>query len=186
MESNQAKKYESDLIGLPIENVIYCLCDPETSVIRYIGKAVNLYDRIRKHYKPSSLKGATHKNNWIKSILNKGIRPKVNVLEVCNSENALNECEIKWIAYYKSIGNDLTNGTEGGTGGKMSPESIAKMVKTKKGKKLSSSHRNAISLGNTGKHGAWNHSYIVSESHKEETRTSVLWSKNFNKIKNIL
>ena len=50
---------------LPNNNVIYILLEPETNEIRYVGKAVDLYSRIRNHYKPSKLISKTHKNNWV-------------------------------------------------------------------------------------------------------------------------
>jgi len=136
---------------LPNKNVIYVLLEPDTNNVRYVGKAVNLYTRIRNHYKPSRLIDKTHKNNWLNNLLNEGKYVKVNVVEQLDDEKLLNEAEKKWIKHYKDLGCDLTNGTEGGDGGKMSPESIEKMKSKKIGVKLSEEHKQKISEGNKGR-----------------------------------
>jgi hypothetical protein len=136
---------------LPNKNVIYVLLEPDTNNVRYVGKAVDLYTRIRNHYKPSRLIDKTHKNNWLNKLLNEGKYVKVNVVEQLDDEKLLNEAEKKWIKHYKDLGCDLTNGTEGGDGGKMSPESIEKMKSKKIGVKLSEEHKQKISEGNKGR-----------------------------------
>lgn len=133
MKKDETKlKSYNEVIILPNINVIYALIDPNTNIIRYIGKTENLLKRIKKHYKSSELKIKTHKNIWINSLLKKEQRPNVLILEECKSVEELNHAEIKWISYYKSIGLDLVNGTEGGDGGKMSRESINKMILKKR------------------------------------------------------
>ena len=146
---------------LPNKNVIYVLLEPDTNNVRYVGKAVDLYTRIRNHYKPSRLIDKTHKNNWLNKLLNEGKYVKVSIVEQLDDENLLNEAEKKWIKHYKDLGCDLTNGTEGGDGGKMSPESIEKMKSKKTGVKLSEEHKQKISEGNKGR--------VVTE----ETRTKL-------------
>jgi hypothetical protein len=144
------KKYIELLKDLPNKNVIYALLDPDTNEVRYVGKAVDLYTRIRNHYKPSRLINKTHKNNWLNKLLNEGKYVNVNVVEQLNSETLLNEAEKKWIKHYKTLACDLTNGTEGGDGGKMSLESIEKMKLKKAGVKLSEKHKQKISEANKG------------------------------------
>ncbi len=109
------QEYLNNLV-LPTENVIYGLCEPDSENVRYIGKANNLIKRIKNHYKPSKLSGNTHKNNWLKLLLNNGFRPTIIILEECSDYNSLNISEIKWIEHYKSSGYDLTNGTYTGDG----------------------------------------------------------------------
>ena len=150
MENNKHREFLNSLKDLPNKNVIYGLSDPISNQIRYIGKAVDLYTRIRNHYKESRLKYVTHKNTWIKSLLNEGLRVNVIILEVLNNEELLNESEIKWIKYYREIGNDLTNGTNGGDGGKMSPESLLKMSESKRGKTHSEETKLKMSLSKKG------------------------------------
>lgn len=188
------KKYEDDVVGLPNNNVIYCLCDPITEQVRYVGKTVNLYDRIKKHYKKSELKNKTHKNNWILSLIKNNFRAKVFVLEECDDLEQLNNAEIKWIKFYKESGSNLTNGTEGGTGGKMSPESIEKIRNSKRGKKLSEEHKKRISEGNKGRQfsketrqkiGNKHKGKIVSEETKIKLSISHMGQISYNKGKSL-
>lgn len=177
------KEFLKGIKKLPNYNVIYGLSDPITDEIRYVGKAVDLYTRIRNHYKPSRLKAKTHKNNWLNSMLNNNQFANVIIVEECENGDQLNECEIKWIKYYRELGNDLTNGTEGGDGGKMSPESIEKMRATKIGVKLSHDHKLNISEGNKGrivseetrkKLSESRKKYIVSDETKEKMKLARL------------
>jgi len=168
-------KIDNHIGNLKYKNVIYGLIDPTTNEIRYIGKAIDLYTRIRNHYKPSRLISKTHKNNWINKLLNDGEKPLVVVLEIINQTIELNDAEIKWIKHYKDLGCDLTNGTEGGDGGKMSPESIEKMKLTKNlnkqegfwlNKKFSDEHKKNISESKKGKEISEETKLKLSESHK--------------------
>ena len=91
---------------------IYCLKDPITNEIRYIGKTVNLKERLANHiYKSKSSK--THCASWIKSLISKGFKPIIQEIEECENWQ---EREIYWIEYYKSQGASLTNHTIGGEG----------------------------------------------------------------------
>ena len=59
---------------------IYGLEDPETHEIRYVGKAKNPKARYRQHLYGHDLSN-NHKQNWINSLLEKGLRPELIVLE---------------------------------------------------------------------------------------------------------
>lgn len=188
----ELKKYENDVIGLPNNNVIYCLIDPISNQVRYVGKTINLYQRIKKHYKKSELKPKTHKNTWLLSLIKKGYRAKILIAEECNEDTQLNDAEIKWIKYYREMGCDLTNGTDGGTGGRLSPESIQKMSDSKKGKKHSENHKNNISKGHKGKTlteetkkkiGDTHRGKIVSEDTKKKLSMSHMGQISWNKGK---
>jgi hypothetical protein len=100
--------------------IVYGLCEPDTGLLRYIGKTANGMRRIRLHFSPSKLKrdGRTRKANWIRSLLAKGLKPKVVILEEFESESPLNEQEIFYISYFRFLGCDLTNLTVGGDGAK--------------------------------------------------------------------
>lgn len=109
---------------------IYALADPDTQEVRYIGKADNPQKRLKRHiaqYEPK----ATHKSNWIRSLLDQGKTPALLVLEEAPRES-WQECERKWITHYKGKGARLTNTTAGGEGGKtlsaatLSPEERAR------------------------------------------------------------
>lgn len=136
--------------NLEKENVIYGLVDPDTLQIRYIGKAKNLVIRITNHFKESKLKYITHKNNWIKFLLSSNKFPKIIILEKC-TEESLNKCEIKWIKFYREQGANLTNGTDGGDGGRLVGNSLEKMRKSKTGTKLSSETRLKMSIAQKGR-----------------------------------
>lgn len=162
------KQYINNLLCLPQKNVIYTLSDPITGKTRYVGKAKELSKRIRNHYKPSNLKQKTHKNNWLVFLLKNNLRVVVSIIEICEDDNRLNECEKKWISYFKSIGYDLTNGTDGGDGGKMSDESIKKMIKKKTGKKMSEETKLKISKAHKG-----HKPYRPNYKHSEETKVKI-------------
>lgn len=94
---------------------IYALVDPITDQIRYIGQTrYSLEKRLLGHFKDrQQLK---HKNNynanWIDKLYrNYKLKPIIKPIElfhVCTQEH-LNEREIYWINYYRSIGCKLNN-----------------------------------------------------------------------------
>lgn len=74
--------------------------------------------RPKEHGTPSVLKKSqgTHKGNWIKQLLDLGLTPEIVVLEKYLTEEALVEGEAFWIAYFRFVGCNLTNATNGGVG----------------------------------------------------------------------
>jgi hypothetical protein len=60
---------------------IYALIDPETDEIRYIGRTVNAHTRYLDHL---NTKTPGAKKIWIDSLLNKGLKPLVKIIEVLN------------------------------------------------------------------------------------------------------
>lgn len=97
--------------------VIYGLTEPNGGELRYIGKSTTgAAQRLASHLCPSSLKGRTHKENWVRSLIERGVTPEVFVIETCASKDALNEAERHHIAYFRGLGCRLTNGTPGGDG----------------------------------------------------------------------
>jgi group I intron endonuclease len=112
---------------------VYALIDPNTRLIRYIGKTVcSLKERLRQHLAPSARRAKTYKTSWIRSLIAKGLRPYTVLLDTCYSEDALNRAEVFWIAYYRRLGAPLTNATDGGDG-----QSIGYKASKKTRKKLS-------------------------------------------------
>lgn len=90
---------------------IYTLSHPITNEIRYVGQTKhNLKTRLMGHLKS---KDKTHRTYWIKSLVNKGLTPKIELIESVSKEKG-NECEIYWIMMFKSWGFNLCNLTEGG------------------------------------------------------------------------
>lgn len=93
---------------------IYKLIDPITNEIRYVGKTINLLKRLQTHIARSKT-NTYHSARWIKSLLDKGVKPVIEIIEECN-ENNWSEREIYWIKYYRDKF-DLTNILDGGNGG---------------------------------------------------------------------
>lgn len=92
---------------------IYGLADPVSGVIRYIGKSVNPIGRLKGHLR--FIKPHTRKEAWIVSLRNLELKPSLIILEEIHPEESSSR-EIFWIAKYRSMGFDLTNGTDGGEG----------------------------------------------------------------------
>lgn len=94
---------------------IYCLKDPETKEIRYVGQTVkNLKYRLSSHiYDCARIRN--HRTNWINSLLKKNLKPEIELIEECNEIN-YQDREKYWIDHLKKCGINLTNGTLGGEG----------------------------------------------------------------------
>lgn len=116
-----------------MEILIYKLIDPITNEIRYIGKTKNnLQKRLYEHLTKRNLLSKTHKNNWIKSLLYKNIKPIIELVEIVDEIN-WKEKEIFYIKELKEKGVKLTNTTEGGDGAlgtKRTKEANEKRIKT--------------------------------------------------------
>jgi hydroxymethylpyrimidine pyrophosphatase-like HAD family hydrolase len=111
---------------------IYTLNDPITDEVRYVGKTTNLTKRYCNHI---CNQNKTHTVNWIRSLKNLGLKPKIEILEITDEMN-WKWLEEYWISQFKTWGFNLTNHLS--VGGK-EPTDFTKL-KTKgswnKGKKL--------------------------------------------------
>lgn len=105
---------------------IYALEYPVNN-IRYVGKTVNLDKRYNSHLNSWKRTKVTHKNNWIKSLLAKGEKPLMTVIDSVNEGDA-NFWECYYIALIKSWGFKLTNGTHGGDGLDTSREDVKRQI----------------------------------------------------------
>lgn len=95
-----------------MEISIYGLHDPITNEIRYVGKTKQpLKKRLSQHLWVKNISNP-HKFNWIEKLKNKGLKPNIILLEICDELNWV-EREKYWI---RSIDN-LTNLTYGGEDG---------------------------------------------------------------------
>jgi hypothetical protein len=115
---------------------IYGLADPRTGALRYVGKTVrSLKLRLQGHVSKSDLARHSHKTNWVMSLLVAGVRPEIFEIEELPNE-ALDEAEIFYIQYFRSIGCSLTNTAPGGTscGRKRSWEERRQMSVSRTGK----------------------------------------------------
>ena len=98
-----------------VNTFIYTLSDPDTKEIRYVGKTVkSLKARLTNHIYTSK-KIKNHRCNWIKSIINKGKKPEIDIIDVCPWYES-QDLETYWIAQFKAWGFRLVNATNGGEG----------------------------------------------------------------------
>lgn len=118
---------------MAITTFIYSLNCPLTNTPKYIGKANDLKERYKGHLKESMLnRGATIKNNWLKSLKNKGLKPVIEKID----EVPINEWQFwerHYISLYKSWGFKLKNATDGGEQVTMTEEIKQKMRLAKLG-----------------------------------------------------
>jgi len=117
---------------------IYTLADPVTREVRYVGKAINLQKRLRKHvYDSTGGHEQGHKANWIKSLRAQGLKPIIEALEeiVEPTDEQWQEAERFWIEYLRVLGFKLTNLVAGGFGClNASPATRAKLRNNFKGR----------------------------------------------------
>lgn len=109
----------------PRTTFIYALVDPHTDAVRYVGKTENVAGRFQAH---CGERGSSHKHRWIAQLRREGLKPVLNLLEECGDDWPTRERF--WIQHYRGLGRSLTNITDGGegvSGMKHSPESCAKM-----------------------------------------------------------
>lgn len=96
---------------------IYGLIDPETHTLRYIGKAKNPERRYIEHLSIARrTKKRCYRDNWILSVLSKGLKPSLEIIEVCDDSN-WQESERFWIEQAFEAGVKLTNISQGGRSG---------------------------------------------------------------------
>mgnify|MGYP001031736385 CR=1 FL=1 len=105
---------------------IYALLDPETGEPRYVGKAINPQVRYAQHLSERGRK--THKQCWLAKLNAYGLVPTLELLEQV-PEPEWQAAERHYIAEYRRLGARLTNGDDGGYGGKTGPENRARYCK---------------------------------------------------------
>lgn len=95
---------------------IYVLLDPRNNQVRYVGKTIHsIQDRLQHHINEAKRGKHSHKCNWIRSLLQKGLLPTIEVIDRI-SEKDFEFFEKRYIKLYKSFGARLTNLTNGGQG----------------------------------------------------------------------
>ena len=96
-------------------NLIYCLADPVTHEIRYVGQTSRGLPRASMHWSSWQLDRETniHKRSWIRNTLAAGSFPLVGILETV-SRSILDKRERYWIRRLRSEGSPLTNVSDGG------------------------------------------------------------------------
>ena len=169
--------------------IIYTLECPLSNKIKYIGKTMNLKLRLYNHINKSKNK-KTYKDKWVNSLIIKGHKPIMNVLDIVN-ENEWEFWEKFYISLFKSWGFSLTNHTEGGDGGsfkKHSIETIKKMsnkIPWNKGIPFSEDVKKKMSESGKVKVFTKTHLENMSKSLKGKKRGSFNeeWKRNISKSK---
>lgn len=91
---------------------IYTLSD--STGVRYIGKSDTPDQRYRGHLKDAK-RNKFRKDKWIKSLLAKGEKPILEILDEVPKDN-WKLFEMYWIDQFKAWNFDLVNGSNGGEG----------------------------------------------------------------------
>lgn len=96
---------------------IYILRDPTTKLPRYVGKSneFRINKRLNEHCQLNRCKANNHRNNWIKFLLTKNLRPELLIIDEANEHN-FSYKEKYWVNCYKKLGFSLVNSTDGGEG----------------------------------------------------------------------
>jgi exonuclease VII large subunit len=117
---------------------IYLLSD-DSNNIRYIGQTNNLDRRYRDHINGSLNKNSTtyntYKSRWIRTLIDKGTKPKMEILSECMTLVESNFEENFWITYLSYLGIRLTNSYHSDVT-KFSEETRLKMSLAKRNKSL--------------------------------------------------
>lgn len=134
-----------------MKTYIYSLDCPETKTPKYIGKTINIEQRLAQHIRSNE---NTKKFAWIKSLKKRGLKPTITIIDVLDSD--WDFWEDWYIDYYRFLGFDLKNHKGGGVGGRLSQETKNKISVRLKGKKKSKDHAekaiiNLIPGNNKGK-----------------------------------
>ena len=133
-----------------MKTFIYALMDPRDGAVKYIGKTINLKSRMQSHQNGI---GKFRLGAWLSGLKRKGLYCRYVVLEEYEGEG-WELRERYWIGYYRDLGADicnLSNGGEGQVGRKLSAESCQKLRDAFKGRPIPQEMRECISKSLTGK-----------------------------------
>lgn len=98
--------------------LIYGLTDKLTGQLKYIGQTtIGLKLRLKRHFDEAKYHRdrITKKNNWLRKRISQNNLPEIFLIEE-TTEQEIDNLEIFYIAYFKSIGCELLNSTLGGKG----------------------------------------------------------------------
>lgn len=91
---------------------IYSLSCPETGRVRYIGKAKDVYLRVRGHIRDCN-RGSTPVKLWLRELLGRGVWPEPEII-ANTTEEAWQDVERALIAKFRLSHPDLLNVADGG------------------------------------------------------------------------
>lgn len=128
---------------------IYALIDPFSKEIRYIGKSTRPKERLANH---CNEKAKSWRNHWIQSVLRKGKRPEISILETISKDSDWQAKEKEWIKIGREKGWKLTNCTDGGDGVVNLPKEIRdRIAKVWIGRKHSPESLKKIGMASRGR-----------------------------------
>jgi transposase-like protein len=107
---------ELDFAEVP-KYLIYGLADPRSGEIRYIGKSCSGLQRPKQHTRARGLALKTHNARWVKSLVEQGLEPVIEILDWRQDDSELGALEMQHIKQFRESGAKLTNITDGGDGG---------------------------------------------------------------------
>jgi hypothetical protein len=96
---------------------IYGLVDPRNQQLRYVGKtSCSLASRLRQHINDAARAKVNLKRfAWLNELRAAGLKPEIFELETVVGAG-WQDAERYWISYFKFVGANLCNATEGGDG----------------------------------------------------------------------
>lgn len=170
--------------------LIYGLTDPQSGMVRYVGRSSSRMERPKSHSLPSHIEEDSHCARWLRKLRDEGLACGVVVLEELPSAAELSHREVWWIAFARGWGLMLTNLTDGGEGNSgwvpseqtrmrrstalkgitRTPEWRAKIASALRGKPLSPERRAAM----RGR-GGWHHTSEARDKIAEAASKQV-WS----------
>lgn len=72
--------------------LIYAIIDPETSMPKYIGSTAKGMKRLKEHFRPCRINRDIDRARWIKSWIDKGVKPQVIVPKTRAEQFELEAC----------------------------------------------------------------------------------------------
>lgn len=81
--------------------IVYAVIDPRDGQTFYIGKSCSGTDTMKRHHRPSSLRDKNpRKNSKIQEILDVGMIPTYEILQICKNKRELALTETVLIRYF--------------------------------------------------------------------------------------
>lgn len=95
---------------------IYGLKDPRHGMYCYVGQAVDLDLRYRRHIAGQNHDGNFGKARWMEDMAKAGFRPEMVTLQECDTFDEANKAERDWIRRLKEEDHPILNVADGGAG----------------------------------------------------------------------
>lgn len=124
---------------------VYVLVDPRDDAVRYVGVTTKtLHRRCVEHCAAARRGDRGYAYAWLRQVLEAGLRPRIECVETVAPGGDWPEAERRWIRLYRERGARLANLTDGGDGvpgRRNTPEQLARLIASLKGRKCSEQAR---------------------------------------------